>query len=96
MVDILLLLFEVWWKGIVVAFILRGVYVASDGYSYDNFGAIVVVSVLWPGFVLAGYYEWLQAITVRPWYYFVVTSLVLGTSWLLILLWGLIWGIEYG
>lgn len=54
------MLIEVWWKGVIVVFTVRGIYVATDRHSYDDIFEIALVAVFWPIAITYTIYEWLR------------------------------------
>ena len=61
-------MFDLWWKGVVVFFVLRGMYVAVDRHTYDDFASVVLMSVLWPASIVQFIYDFYKQHTLRPWY----------------------------
>ncbi len=88
MLDILLAILKWWVYGMPVLFVVEGIRAALDPHDYGEFLGLIIVSILWPIYLVSVLYGWLETVTnpYRPWYYLFIIALAAETLLLFYLL----------
>jgi len=58
MINIILPVLTWWTYGMPVVFVVYGIYVATDSFSYEGMLEITLVAIFWPFVLIHKVYEW--------------------------------------